>query len=304
MSAELETVDGWAVLRFERTLRHPPAKVWRAITEPGELAAWFPAAVELDLAPGAAMRFTFPDQAVVDGTSTGEVLEVDPPKVFAFRWKDDVLRFELAPLGDGCLLRFSQVLGGGRITAGRTAVGWDVCLRALEARLAGREFEQPSEWLAPMEAYIREFGLDGGTLEGDRVRFARDLVWKPAADVWALLVEDSPPAVGGEPPVRATNPHVPVEPLTVVEPPHVLAYGPVRWKILHDPEEGTRVELTHDLPPDLDPATALAAWHVQLELLFAATFGEIRCPWPEDRVETLREHYAASRPLAHPGRES
>ncbi|MEO6090695.1 MAG: SRPBCC family protein [Umezawaea sp.] len=293
MNAKLETVDGRPVLRFERTVGHPPAKVWGAITEPGELAAWFPAAVELDLVPGAAMRFTFPDQAPVSGISDGEVLEVDPPKVFAFRWNDDVLRFELEPDGDGCLLRFTQVLGGGRITAGRNAIGWDVCLEALAARLDGREFTQPSEWLAPMEAYVREFGLDEGTLEGDRVRFVRDLVWKPAADVWALLVEDSSPVVGGEPPVRATNAHVPVEPLTVVEAPHVLAYGPVRWEVVHDPEAGTRVELTHALPAGADAATALAAWHVQLELFFAASFGEVRCPWPEERVGELREHYAS-----------
>ncbi len=291
MNAKLETVDGRPVLRFERTLGHSPAKVWRAITEPGELVAWFPAAVELDLAPGAAMRFTFPDQAPVDGTSTGEVLEVDPPRVFAFRWNGDVLRFELTPSGDGCVLRFSQVLGGSRITAGRNAAGWDVCLGALEARLDGREFAEPTEWLAPMEARVREFGLDEGTLDGNRVRFVRDLVWKPVADVWALLVEEGSPVVGGEPPVRATNPHVPVEPLTVVDAPHVLAYGPVRWEIAHDPDDGTRVEVTHDLPAGADAATALAAWHLHLELFFAAAFGEIRCPWPEDRTEELRKRY-------------
>jgi uncharacterized protein YndB with AHSA1/START domain len=291
MSAELETVGGKPVLRFERTVKHPPAKVWRAITESEQLAAWFPAEVQLDLTPGAAMRFTFPDQAPVDGTSTGEVLEVDPPRLFSFRWKTDVLRFELSPSGDGCLIRFSQVIGGGRIAAGRNAIGWDVCLDALDALLDGREFVAPSEWLGPMEAYIREFGLDEGTLEGNRVRFVRDLVWKSAADVWALLVEDSEPVVGGEPPVRATNAYVPVEPVTVVSPPHVLAYGPVRWEVVHDPEEGTRVELTHDLPPGADAAVALAAWHVQLELFFAASFGEVRCPWPEDRTEELRKHY-------------
>jgi len=29
-------------LRFTRTLDHPPEKVWRAITEPEHLRAWFP----------------------------------------------------------------------------------------------------------------------------------------------------------------------------------------------------------------------------------------------------------------------
>ncbi|MCS7481075.1 SRPBCC family protein [Umezawaea endophytica] len=292
MSAKLETVDGRPVLRFERTVKHPVAKVWRAITEADHLAVWFPASVDLELIPGAAMRFTFPDQAPVDGSSTGEVLEVDPPEVFTFRWNNDVLRFELSSIDDGCLIRFTQVIGGGRIAAGRNAVGWDVCLDALDALLDGRGFEGPSGWLGPMEGYIREFGLDVGSLEGRLVRFVRDLVWRPAADVWALLVEGSEPAVGGEPSVRAVNGYVPAEPLTVVEAPRVLAYGAVRWEIVHDPEEGTRVELTHDLPVGADAASVLAAWHVHLELFFAATFGEIRCPWPEDRVEKLRERYS------------
>jgi uncharacterized protein YndB with AHSA1/START domain len=292
MTAKLETLDGRPVLRFERTVKHPPAKVWRAITKPEELAAWFPATVDLTLEPGTAMRFTFPDEAPVDGSTTGEVLEVDPPNTFAFRWNNDILRFELSPTTDGCLIRFSQVLGGGRITAGRNAIGWEVCLNALDARLNGHDFTQPTEWLLPMETYIREFGLDEGTLDGNRITFTRDLVWKPAADVWALLTEDSTPKTGDEPPPRATNPHVPIEPLTTVDPPHVLTYGPVRWEIIHDPDEGTRVELTHDLPEDADAPTTMAAWHVHLELFFAATFGDIRCPWPEDRTEDLRKHYA------------
>jgi uncharacterized protein YndB with AHSA1/START domain len=303
LSADLETIDGNPVLRFERKLDHPQTKVWRAITTAEDLAAWFPAKVETELRPGAAMRFTFGEDAPVDVTGQGEVLEVDPPKVFAFRWNTDVLRFELVPDDAGCVLHFTQVLGGGtlgRLAAGRNATGWDVCFWALEARLDDEEFTQPTEWLAPMEGYIRKFHLDEGTLEptpeGYRIRFARDLVWKSADEVWALLVEDSTPAVGDEPPVRATNAYVPVGEVTEVDAPRVLEYassdGHVRWEITHDPMAGTRVELTHTLPKTADLPTALAAWHVQLELFFAATQGEVRCPWPEDRTEELRKHYA------------
>ncbi|GAA3847682.1 hypothetical protein [Amycolatopsis tucumanensis] len=32
--------EGRATLVFERHLKHLPEKVWRALTEPGELAAW------------------------------------------------------------------------------------------------------------------------------------------------------------------------------------------------------------------------------------------------------------------------
>ena len=38
------TPNGEPELRFERRLRHPIERVWAALTDPRELAAWFPAA--------------------------------------------------------------------------------------------------------------------------------------------------------------------------------------------------------------------------------------------------------------------
>lgn len=152
--ATLQTIDGKSVLRFERHLAHPRGKVWKAVTDPAELKHWFPAGVETELRLGAPIRFTFPDEAPLDVGGDGEILELDPLKLFAFRWNADVLRFELVPDGSGCLLLFSQMLGGGRIgglAAGRNAVGWDVCFDGLAAWLAGRTAQPPAEWLGPME---------------------------------------------------------------------------------------------------------------------------------------------------------
>ncbi len=52
--------DGRWQLRFERTLPHPPEKVWRALTEPQHLARWFPTTLEGERAPGAPLRCSFP----------------------------------------------------------------------------------------------------------------------------------------------------------------------------------------------------------------------------------------------------
>jgi uncharacterized protein YndB with AHSA1/START domain len=272
------------------------------------MAHWFPAAVEAELRPGAPMRFTFPEDAVVDGAWDGEVLEVDPQKVYMFRWNTDVLRIELIPDGDGCLLVFTQTLGGGpagRLGAGRTAAGWDQCLDVLAAGLDGTTVEPRTDWLTPMSAYVREFGLDEGTVhetaDGWELRFARDLVWQPPADVWALMVQDATPEPGGEPPLRATNGYVPAGRLTEVDAPRVLEYewchdgtpvGRVRWTIVSDEKLGVRVELCQTVPARLADvrATALGAWHVQLELFFCAVHGEIR-PWPADRAEELAKEY-------------
>jgi uncharacterized protein YndB with AHSA1/START domain len=308
----MQTIGGKPLLRFERRFAHPPAKVWRAVTDPAEAVHWFPAAIETELEVGARMRFTFAEEAPIDANSEGEILELDPPKVYAFRWNTDVLRFELLPDAAGCLLVLTQTIGGDgwvqRLTAGRNAVGWDVCLDALSARLDGRPFEEPKEWLGPIEHYVEKFGLGEGevldTHDGFLVRFRRDLMWKPLDEVWSLLVEEHVVDVGTDAPLRATNGYVPPGPVTAAEPPRVVEYewlhdgepaGRVRWEFAHDPEVGTSVELTQTVPArlaDVRP-TALAAWHVHLELFFAATHGEIRCPWPEERTEQLRAMYAA-----------
>ena len=307
--ATMRTIDGQPVLRFERRLRHSPAKVWRAVSDPAELVHWFPAAVEAELRPGAPMRFTFEEGAVVDGEWDGEVLEVDPPKVFMFRWSIDVLRFELIPDGDGCRLVFTHTVGGGpvgRLAAGRAASGWDACLDVLAARLDGRTAEPREDWLTQTERYIEEFGLAEGTVSatsgGFEVHFARDLVWKPPAEVWSMLTEDTEP--GDRPPLPATNDYVPAGRLVHADAPHELAYewlhdgepaGTVTWKIVADDKLGVRVEVTQTVPAHLADlrATALAAWHVHLESFFAAVHGDIRCPWPVDRTEELVKHYTA-----------
>jgi len=288
--ATLTYVNGEPTLRFERRLRHAPAKVWRAVTDPAEMKHWFPAAVEAELRPGAPMRFVFPEEAVVDGAWAGEVLEVDEPKVFMFRWNQDVLRIEVIPDGDGCTLVFSQTIGGGQVgflAAGRTAAGWDTCLDQLVAQLDGTTVPERTDWVTPMARYIEKFDLGDGTVtstkDGYELRFARDLVWRQPADTWPVLTRS-----------------LEIGRVIREEPPRVLEYewargGTVRWEFLSDSKLGERVELTHTLPAslaDLRPL-ALATWHHRLELFFAAATGGVEDPWSEDRVAELVKHYAA-----------
>ncbi len=68
----------------EVTVAAAPDVVWNALTEPGELAAWFGAEAEIDLRVGGAVRFRWPD-----GTERrGLVVDVDPPRRLAFRWRE------------------------------------------------------------------------------------------------------------------------------------------------------------------------------------------------------------------------
>jgi hypothetical protein len=131
-----------------------------------------------------------------------------------------------------------------------------------------------------MSSYTEEFGLgDGEVLADGTIRFRRDLVWKPPAEVWPLLSPEP-----GE--------------VTVSEEPHVLEsigeHGgteyKVRWELTHDPLDGTRVEYTQTTGGDV--TAMLAAAHERLDALFAATHGVEQEPWPADRVEAVEKHYA------------
>jgi uncharacterized protein YndB with AHSA1/START domain len=142
------TADGRYALRFERRYDHPPAKVWRAITEPEQLRAWFPAVVEFDLTPGARLRFVPTDEQrrrygmTDEQATTGVVTRVDPPVLLEYTWDREILRWELTPQDThGCRLVFTNVFDD-RAMAGPAGAGWHAGLEVVAAQLDGR----PVDW--------------------------------------------------------------------------------------------------------------------------------------------------------------
>lgn len=63
----------------------PIERVWRAITDPGELSAWFPDRAELDLRPGGDGVFTWD----AHGSGAVRVEEVEEPTLLVWRWARD-----------------------------------------------------------------------------------------------------------------------------------------------------------------------------------------------------------------------
>lgn len=119
-------------LRFERRLSHPPRKVWRAITEPEHLSRWYPLRInELPLEVGGPIRFDDGEGTTYDG----KVVEVDPPRVFAFTEEDDLVRIELRAEGEGSVLVFTHTFDAANAAQGAED-GWKGCLDQLE-RLVG-----------------------------------------------------------------------------------------------------------------------------------------------------------------------
>ncbi|GGI96990.1 SRPBCC family protein [Streptomyces brasiliensis] len=168
MSAELTGTyltlgDGRPAVRFSRTYDHPIDRVWHFVTNPGELAQWFPSRAEMELRPGGTIRFSG-DPNMPE--STGQVLAVDPPRHLSFDWGGDELRFDLEEL-DEARTRFTltNVLAA-EDTAARNGAGWEVCLAALDVKVHGERFEgahagPSAPWKEFYDGYL-EAGVPSG----------------------------------------------------------------------------------------------------------------------------------------------
>ena len=95
---KIAAVDGLYELRITRRFEATPAEVWSALTEPERLRRWL-GTVTYDAAPGSHFSIDFEGGDAV----SGEVVEFDPPRVFAFTWREgtgdagpSIVRFELA----------------------------------------------------------------------------------------------------------------------------------------------------------------------------------------------------------------
>jgi uncharacterized protein YndB with AHSA1/START domain len=145
--------EGRPAVKFERNYPCSAERVWTAITDPSELAHWFPATVESELRPGGTISFSFPDEPDAAPT-TGRVLHVDPPRRLAYTWEGDELHFEITPTSEGCTLTFVNVLDE-RDTAARNAAGWTLCLDVLDELPAGRtRVGAEAPWQPVYEAYV------------------------------------------------------------------------------------------------------------------------------------------------------
>ncbi len=282
MTETVRTVRDRTALRIERQFGHLPDKVWRALTEPAQLTAWFPFDVQLEPALGAPI--TFVDRGGDGTTMDGVITELDPPRVFAYTWEDDLLHWELRATDGGTLLIFTHMFAD-RAGAASFAAGWGACLNALDDLLIGRPVAAPDRDAmdAEHERYVATFGLAQGRVEdtpdGWRVRFERQLL-RPAETVWAVLAGGESPAVGAPVPPAFTAEHVPAGAVMAVHAPKVIEFewrsvgrpaGRVRWELGEGTGQGARLVLTQTGPSELadERDTALTGWRDRIERLAA-----------------------------------
>jgi uncharacterized protein YndB with AHSA1/START domain len=99
-------------LTMEFDLPHPPAKVWRALTEPELLGKWL-MSTDMKLAIGQAFTFKMAPQQGWDGIVNCEMKEIEPHKLLRYSWGSmgmgTTVTWTLAPTSSGgTLLRLEQ----------------------------------------------------------------------------------------------------------------------------------------------------------------------------------------------------
>ena len=134
---------GPRTLRFERRLEHPPERVWRALTDPGELAVWLVAAAELEPRLDGAVTLRW----VGDASATGRIVAWQPPEELAYTWDEgegeSLVRFSLTADGDGTRVVLTHE---GIDSLSGFGAGWHAHLDMLEGLLDGRAVDWQERW--------------------------------------------------------------------------------------------------------------------------------------------------------------
>jgi uncharacterized protein YndB with AHSA1/START domain len=143
--------DRWTLV-FVRDLRHPPEKVWAALTEPAQLREWAPFAADRELASPGDATLTMIDGDASEDTPA-HVRRAEPPTLLEHTWGTDLLRWELAATDSGTRLTLRHTVED-REWVPKVAAGWHICLVVAEHLLDG----QP---IGPIRgANARNYGWD------------------------------------------------------------------------------------------------------------------------------------------------
>ena len=157
--------EKWTLV-LVRDLRHSPAKVWKALTDPEHLREWAPFDSDRNLGT------TGPAKLSTVGTPTPQVSEIqvkraDPPQVLEYNWGGQDIRWELEPLaGSGTRLTLWHNIDRRYIAMG--AAGWHICFDVLDRALAGESVGRivgPDAmkfggWQRLHAEYAKQFGGD------------------------------------------------------------------------------------------------------------------------------------------------
>ena len=156
--------DMWTLVLI-RDLRHPPALVWQALTDPAHLSEWAPFDADRNL------DSTGPVKLSTVGTPTPQVSETtikraEAPRLLEYSWGGSDLRWQLEPLDNGTRLTLWHNIDRRYIAWG--AAGWHICFDVLDrflsnepiGRMVGPNVMQFDGWQRLKTEYTNQFGLE------------------------------------------------------------------------------------------------------------------------------------------------
>lgn len=162
--AAIEKHDEEWTLVLVRDLRHPPALVWEALTDPAQLAEWAPFDADRSLAaPGPVSLSTV--GAPTPQVSQSTVTRAEAPHVLEYSWGGQHLRWELESTSGGTRLRLWHNIDRRFIAWG--AAGWHVCFDVLDqflagepiGRIVGADAMKFEGWQRLTTEYAQQFGV-------------------------------------------------------------------------------------------------------------------------------------------------
>jgi uncharacterized protein YndB with AHSA1/START domain len=152
----------WTLI-LVRHLRHPPEKVWQALTDPAHLREWAPFVVDGNLSTvGATVKLTWVGNPTPQET---RVTRADAPEVLEYKWGDFDMRWQLEALGGGTRLTLWTNIGHRFIAMG--AAGWHICFDVLDHLLSGIPIGRivgskamKFGWQRLHAEYAKQFGIE------------------------------------------------------------------------------------------------------------------------------------------------
>jgi uncharacterized protein YndB with AHSA1/START domain len=159
----LKDGEKWTLV-LVRELRHPPEKVWQALTEPAELREWAPFDADRSLAVVGPVRLSTVGTPTLQ-VSEAQVTRADAPFLLQYQWGGNEMRWQIEPLGDGTRLTLWHNIDRGFISMG--AAGWHICLDVLDrflaeepiGRIVGGE-AMKFDWPRLNVEYAKQFGIE------------------------------------------------------------------------------------------------------------------------------------------------
>jgi uncharacterized protein YndB with AHSA1/START domain len=151
--------EKWTLI-LVRELRHPPEKVWQALTDPAHLREWAPFEADGNLGTaGTTVNLTWVGTPMPLET---KVTRADAPKVLEY----NDTRWELEAIGGGTRLTLWHNIDRRFISWG--AAGWHICFDVLDrllagqpiGRIAGSEAMKFGGWQRLSTEYAKQFGVD------------------------------------------------------------------------------------------------------------------------------------------------